>query len=509
MSYVFKKYSLIIGLICISLCGYLSITKNGSFKKTIAAQETQLRSEKKAAFNSVTAETALQNLTIQGSLPTWLKGTLLGTGPARFEYGNTTVDYWFNGLALLHGFYCDGVNISYHNKFLDSEYYQRCQKNGKFDSSVSKEQSKGLFSRFAQALSTPEPYDNANLAVVAINNSFVALTETTLGVQFNPKTLKTEKAFDINEHLEGHLTTAQFQYDPQTKTWYNYLINFAQNSSYTIYKIGEDNTPTAIISLPVKKPSYMRSFAMTNNYIILIEVPFVINPMDLIVSSGPFIEKVQWKPKLGTNFIIVNKHTGEHTATIKTEKPFFIFNTVNAFEENNTIYIDAITYENDAVVKCITLDALRDCQDREFEHSYITRFTLDTTHQNVTHQQIASQTLEFPTLNQHYSMKPYNFVYGLSAEQPYKFPHQLTKINVKTGNVVHWAQAGCYASKPTFVAHPKATKEDEGVLLSVVFDSINTQSFLLILDAATFKELARATLPCIIPLGLITMFNAL
>ena len=48
---------------------------------------------------------------------------------------------------------------------------------------------------------------------------------------------------------------------------------------------------------------------------------------------------------------------------------------------------------------------------------------------------------------------------------------------------------------------PGAEAEDAGVVLSVVLDAAAGRSFLLVLDAATFEELARAEAPHHIPFG--------
>ncbi len=44
--------------------------------------------------------------------------------------------------------------------------------------------------------------------------------------------------------------------------------------------------------------------------------------------------------------------------------------------------------------------------------------------------------------------------------------------------------------------------EDDGVILSVVLDPNSGQSFLLILDSKSFKEIARALVPHHIPFGI-------
>lgn len=464
--------------------------------------------DKKIGFESTTQESPLQKLPLIGTIPHWLKGIFINTGPAQYEMGPTKAAYWFNGLAMLHAFYCDGANLSYQSSFLDSIYYQRCKRNGKFDSSMSTEKQKGFFSRLANAaLGKPEPFDNGNVNIAKINDTFIALTETTLGVQFNPYTLKTIGSFDLNSYLEGHLTTAQFLYDHHTKAWYNYLINFGNTSSYLLYKIGTDNTPQEITSFPVKTPAYMRSFAMTKKYLILIEIPFVVNPLDLLLGAGSFIEKIQWKPELGTKFIVVQKHTGKLIGNFTTKAPFLIFNTINAFEEGEHIIIDAITYSNTEIIKYIKLDALRSDNPKEFEASYITRFNINQNNGSVDHQTLSSQPVDFPTMNTARAMGHYKYVYGVSAADPNKFPHQLIKCNLKTGTSKTWTEQGCYANKPLFVPAPGAIKEDNGIVFAVVFNSITKKSFLLILDAQKFTELGRAELPHYIPLGLSGIFD--
>ena len=52
-----------------------------------------------------------------------------------------------------------------------------------------------------------------------------------------------------------------------------------------------------------------------------------------------------------------------------------------------------------------------------------------------------------------------------------------------------------------FVAAPEAAAEDEGVLLSVVLDGRTGNSFLLVLDARSLDEMARAEVPHHIPFG--------
>ena len=62
-----------------------------------------------------------------------------------------------------------------------------------------------------------------------------------------------------------------------------------------------------------------------------------------------------------------------------------------------------------------------------------------------------------------------------------------------------WHEPGRYPGEPIFVAEPGADAENAGVLLSIVLDADAGTSFLLVLDAATLEERARARAPHHIP----------
>ena len=61
--------------------------------------------------------------------------------------------------------------------------------------------------------------------------------------------------------------------------------------------------------------------------------------------------------------------------------------------------------------------------------------------------------------------------------------------------------AGCYPGEPVFVAARDAREEDDGLILSEVLDAQEGRSFLLVLDALTWEERARAEVPHHIPFG--------
>jgi beta,beta-carotene 9',10'-dioxygenase len=94
-------------------------------KKMIAETSNQL------GFTTLENELVLDDLLLSGKIPSWLSGTLIRNGPARFEVGRQKFNHWFDGLAMLHKFsFADG-KVLYANKFLNTRAYKKAKETGK------------------------------------------------------------------------------------------------------------------------------------------------------------------------------------------------------------------------------------------------------------------------------------------------------------------------------------------------------------------------------------------
>ena len=90
---------------------------------TLESKERHLMTQ---AFNlgytSLNEEMTVDRLSVAGTIPVWLAGSLLRNGPAKFESGPDTLRHWFDGFAMLHRFTFQNGNVSYANKFLQSDF---------------------------------------------------------------------------------------------------------------------------------------------------------------------------------------------------------------------------------------------------------------------------------------------------------------------------------------------------------------------------------------------------
>src|SRR4029078_2125788 len=93
------------------------------FRRRMAAMTGSDRTSYATGCAHLENEVAPTQLARSGEFPAWLTGSLVRTGPAKFDVGSTTVNHWFDGLAMLHRFnFADGA-VTYANRFLRSDSY--------------------------------------------------------------------------------------------------------------------------------------------------------------------------------------------------------------------------------------------------------------------------------------------------------------------------------------------------------------------------------------------------
>jgi carotenoid cleavage dioxygenase-like enzyme len=450
-------------------------------------------------FQTLDREADPGPLQVQGQFPDWLAGTLLRTGPAKFEVGTRSYNHWFDGLAMLHRFSFAAGTVTYANRFVRSRAYQAAAESGQMRySEFATDPCRTLFQRVTSTFSPPRFGDNANVSVVRLGDEFLALTETPLPVVFDPQTLET---LGVAAPAPGQQTVAHPHRSPASGDLVSYATHFGPASTYRVYTRRDARAPHRVIAtLPAARPSYMHSFAATGRYVVLVEFPFVVTPVAIPLSGRPFIDNYRWKPGRGTRFRVVDTETGRVRATAEGEA-FFAFHHVNAQERDRELLIDVCAYDDAEIVAALRLDRLRS-GSRDLPAARLRRYRIPLDGGDVRREDLSSASLELPRID--YSRcngLPYRYVYGAGAARDGDFLNQIVKIDVERGEASTWAEPGTYPGEPVFVRSPDARREDSGVLLSVVLDPADGRSFLLVLDAASLGELARARLPHHVPFG--------
>jgi beta,beta-carotene 9',10'-dioxygenase len=449
-------------------------------------------------------EVSLDALPVEGAIPPWLEGTLLRNGPARFETGTQRYRHWFDGQAMVHRFGISGGAVSYANRFLRTPGALASLAAGRIThAEFATDPCRTIFQRVFTQFGRPASSGNANVSVLPLGGRALALTETPLPIEFDPETLATLGVVDPPGRPDAQVTTAHPHQDPDSGDLVNYALHFARKSRYTIYRQGRDCAQRAVATLPVARPSYMHSFALAGGCAVLTEFPLRVNPISLLLSGKPFIANYRWQPRHGTRITVVDLTDGRVRGVYQAP-PLFAFHHINAFiDESDILYIDLCAYPDSSIIDALYLDRLR--YDGDVPRARPTRITVNLADGGVQVRRLSETPLELPRIDYpRCNARSYRWVFGIGASQGGSdgFTDRLVRLDVTDGSTLIWHEAGCYPGEPVYVADPAdPVGLGAGVVLSVVLDAAGDSSFLLVLDAADFTELARARVPQIVPFG--------
>ena len=451
-------------------------------------------------YESQTEETGSTTLVVEGALPEWLEGRLVRNGPALFEAGATKLSHWFDGYGLLHAFTFSDSTIQYHSRFIQSKEYLSAKKNGSnrwLTWGTAADPCRSIFRRF---MSTFTPPDNTSVAVARIGERYFTTSDMPSITEFDIETLDTlsTKLVGKNGTLAAHPAFTE------NGTIWNMESSFGPVSKNSLIEVASDCSKKVIATFSTPKTYYFHSFANTKRHFVTIEQPMYLSFWKLMtagVSARSYFECFSWDTRAHNTLHIYDRETGK-LVKLETPHSFFYFHTINAFEAGRVLTIDICGYRTNDIIRDFYLDALQTNGVPEDHKASLMRLTVDlTTGQSELRDLLVN--IELPNISTRFGGMQYRYVYGMhSSKGSNLLSDSLLKYDFESSTSHRWHEAGTYPGEPIFVPNPDSNQEDGGVILSVCFESGTGRSFLIVLDAQTMGELARAYVPNRIPVGL-------
>lgn len=434
-------------------------------------------------------------LPVRGSLPPWLTGMLLRNGPGKWEFDNSAVNHWFDGAAMLHSFDFDDGAVNYSNRFVQSKAYRALEETGKMAyAEFATDPCRTRFQRI-QSVFNPNITDNPNVNVFRFGDQFIAMSEIPMALEFDSETLETVGvAFENPDSF----ATAHPHQDVEHGAMLNLSCKLGARSSQSFFRMAPHQKPGRIAKFNRRLPTYQHSFGMSDRWLIFTEFPFLVDPIDILRTGRPFIENFTFRPNRDTKITIVDRETGAIGGEWLAQAGF-CFHHINAYEDGDDVVVDLCRFDDASIVEQLYLDPLRGAS--QVDVGYAHRYRLTPGRKRADEHRLSDTPVELPRINYGANNgRPYRFTYGVGSDGGYALD-QLVKINVDTGESLTWSEGDCAVGEPVFVASPERRAEDDGVVLSVVLDGTKGRSFLLVLDAEDFSEVARAEVAHHIPAG--------
>lgn len=471
-------------------------------------EQKQIQKSPHLGFTSLDNEKKEINLINIGTIPSWITGSILYIGPAKFETSNSKVNHLFDGLSMLHSFSFCQDQATYSNSFLKTNSYYNYLKKGSLTyEGFAQDPNTSLFKKFLTTFIPSQISNqtkNATFNITKINGKHIALAPFCKPICFNTENLDNPELFLYDDILKnnGYENTHPV-YDKHKKELISFIVNLGDPNSLIVYKIKDGSQTREIISsIRMEKLHYIQGLSVTKRYIILTLCPLIAQSTNFLVKSKPFIKNFKWEPKLGTTFIVIDRESGEILEKNITT-PFFSLHKLNAYEHENTIILDMISYSDCSFIDQFYFENISNRQNI-FNSGQLVRYKIILNQSKIWSEIISNCRIDFPTINQQYITNDYKYVYGAEFS-PYTISrnyNKLIKINVKSHEIQDWFEPYCYPGVPIFIPKPNSKSEDDGVIVSIVLDTVKKISFLLMLEASTFTEIARAYIPHHIPFGL-------
>ncbi|KAL1915497.1 uncharacterized protein VTP21DRAFT_6621 [Calcarisporiella thermophila] len=496
-------------------------------------------------------------LTVKGAIPNWLEGVLYRSGPGNYDLTTDSgkdihIQHWFDGLAQVHRYEIQkGGQVAYRSRNTSNGLAQRYKKAEAITGVTfcQRDPCKTIFNKFFTTFKTltlgVEPSTSAtdvNVAVIPTPNfpgfadsklaaekplrNLITTTDGNVLQELDPVTLEPIRLFtygDIDDSLtSANLAPAHPQIDPDTGEYFTILLTFGPTAVYKFVRIrparaGTNRLPDLDILAEISSPraTYMHSFSLTKRYVIMTQwqCDFAAWGVSVLWNGNAWDSFQPFDPSKKAIFYVVDRKLGKHVSTFETD-PYYAFHTINAFDEGEDIVLDIACYKDHTVIGDYYIENLRNPSGKVPQQAIFRRYRLKRAGRPTSNKpndlsraeidfEVPEANFELPGIHPKRWQKSYRYVYGVSRSGLHDtllydriIKVDLDAIKRKDGSgLSYWEEERCTPSEPVFVPSPNATEEDDGVLLSVVLDGHRATGFLLVLDARSLKEIARAEMP--------------
>ncbi len=444
-------------------------------------------------------ETSYEMTEIEGSVPREICGTLYRNGPCQKiapEIGAGAL-HLFDGDALVHAIRFEDGKVSYLGRFAQTESYLREQREGRYCG--------GLNVRPEVAIDEPPPAIQPNTNVVAHGGRLFALVENAPPFEMDPVTLESKGLWPYDGKMVGMATTAHPKIDG--KTGQMLIHGYQPIEPYLqLYVVEPDGEVSLAEAIEAPWPPMMHDFAITENYVVfpLCSVYFDLEPM---LQGKRFTEVVTARDDLNIKLGVRGRAPGSPVRWIDVPSTGFMFHPGNAYERDGKIYMDACKYE-DAAGLLESLSTVRggSCNSGIVAHPYL--YEIDVDAGTCKETKLSDIGAEFPRLDDRLVGYENRWGYAATAEAGAKEAEavfrRVTKYDRQTGKSVHRPVVdGQWVGEPVFVPRSPDAEEDDGFVLTLLFDAIADRSAIEILDARNIdaEPLARVWFRERVPMG--------
>ena len=403
----------------------------------------------------VTEELTLADLKVNGKIPEALNGRYVRTGPNPIT-GTST--HPFLGDGMLHGMRLrDGKAEWYRNRYVQTPFIT--------DPSVDV---------LDPSVMMDMKSSKANTHVMGHAGKILVLEEGHFPYVVDGQ-LNTVGPTDFNGALTGSFTA-----HPKICPTTGELLAFGYSAlePYLRYlRVSADGKLVQTENITVGGPTMMHDFNITQNNVIFMDLPAVFNLELAMTGEMP----IRWDESYPARLGVMPRNGNDTQVRWFDINPCYVFHPLNSYEDGDKIIIDVARFSH--MWKASTMD---------FPPPELWRWTIDTVSGKVHEEQVDDRPAEFPRVaDSVIGMKHrYGYLAGMSqTKDPNEASGAILKYDRETGvrSDIEFGR-GRTGGEPVFVPAANSSAEDDGYLMTYIYDASSDSSSFVIMDAASMNS---------------------
>ena len=444
-------------------------------------------------FTPTQQEVVLEALEVMGELPSELSGMFLRNGPNP-QFQPLGLYHWFDGDGMIHGVQIENGKATYRNRYVRTEGFTLEQREGK-----------AIWPGLMNLPRFDGPHEImmknvANTAVMSHAGKVLALWEAGEPYEIKLPSLETVGPYTFGGKLKSTFT-AHPKIDPITGEMMFFGCSFILPPylQYGVVSSAGEILQTVPIDLP--SPVMMHDFAITENYTIFLDLPLAFQPMRMVNGDLPVAFDWERPSRIG----ILPRHGDNSSIRWFAVPPCMVIHTANAYEEGDEVVLVACRMNYCNLLMPFYKDNRLGEIDLETLKLYRWRFNLKTG--AVKEEVLDEVASEFSRINDQRTGRKMRYVYAARVAgymKPKPLFDGIIKYDLEKGTTqIHELGRGRFCGESVFAPRPGGRYEDEGWLLTFVWDAVAKQSELLVLNAQDVqaKPVARVFIPKRVPYG--------
>jgi carotenoid cleavage oxygenase len=430
----------------------------------------------KGNFAPVQEEVVAYDLPVTGSLPGELVGRYLRNGPNPIGPVDLRTHHWFVGTGMVHGVRLrDGKAEWYRNRYVRGDEVAAAQ---------------GL---------SPLPglrhplFGGAapNTNVIGHAGSTWALVEAGgLPVELDDE-LESVRYIDFDGAWPGSFS-AHPKRDPVTGELH--LVGYYWEWDHVKYVVVRtDGSIRKVVEIPVPGSIMVHDVGITDSSIVIFDLPVTFQ-LDALGRGYPFPSR--WDPDYHARVGVLPRDGDAGDVRWADVEPCYVYHPLNAYDlPDGRVVMDVARHPRMFAT---------DLNGPDEGTPTLDRWTIDPTAGKVLEERLDDRGQEFPRVDERLVGKPHRYGYCASFEAGPITHGALVKHDFERGTTTtHSYGEGRGSGEGVFIPRSDDAAEDDGWVMSLVYDAATDRSDLVILDAQDFagEPVATVHLPQRVPYG--------